>query len=339
MGRTVEQWIALAERRILNILRKYRVSYTRHLEIKISEAGPSNQRVEPALLSQAFRKLKKNKMIRILKTEPVEIVGLPDFGKVGDHQKLQRFTRLQEIFSEYSQRQEFCGLLLERLLYEAVLDNQEQFTVIGSGPIYKDNRLIKPPGSELLFFNGNQSYGGAGLDLFLIDNETRIPIGVEAKNIREWIYPASVEVWRMIARACTLECLPVLAARKLSYVTRAGFFSHAGILGFETQFQYFHPSVRAESKYRFKEVIDKDGLGFADIKITKDVPKHFIHFFKNILPEQVYTFFHRFMENRDLLMKYAIDYEMAEDKMSTKDRMELYNEFKDEADFKDPEFQ
>lgn len=158
MSRTVEQWITLGKRRILNILRKYRVSYIRHLEIKISEAGPVNQRVEPALLSQAFRQLKTDKVIPVLRRNPVEIVGAPDFGKVGDTERFKRFIQLQHMFSECSQRQELCGLLLERLVYEAVLEHCEgQFLVLGSGPIYQDGRLIKPAGSELIFFNGRQA--------------------------------------------------------------------------------------------------------------------------------------------------------------------------------------
>lgn len=343
MARTREQWIAIAQRRILNILSKNRVSYSKHLEIKISEAGPRNQRVEPALLSLAFRQLKRDKIIPVVQQGDFEVVGAPDFGRPGDKSKLGKFNRLHDVFLRCSQESKLCGWQLENFIYEAALNHaNDQYIILGSGPTYDGHgELYKHPNSELNFYKGRQSYGGAGLDLFFQyphQNEL-IPVGVEAKNIRDWIYPASVEVWRMIARACTLECLPVLAARKISYITTAGLFSRFGIQGFQTHFQYFNPSVRAFSKYQFKEVVESDGLGFADIKITDKVPNHFKHYFNAILPKEIKQYYDNFMRNRKLLMKYAIEYEMAEDKYSPTDRMRLYAEFKQEAAFEDPDFE
>jgi hypothetical protein len=342
MGLTRDQWVAIGRRRILSILARHRVSYSKHLEIKISEAGPRNMRVEPALLNQAFRQLKKEKALPILQVGQFEVVGAPDFGRPGDKAKLGKFNRLHELFLDCSQISHLCGWQLEHFIYEAALNHSaKQYMILGAGPTYVDGQLFKHPHSEQNFYMGRQSYGGAGLDLFFQYNHQSeiIPVGVEAKNVRDWIYPASVEVWRMIARACTLECLPVMAARKISYITTAGFFSQFGILGFQTHFQYFNPAVRAFSKYNFKDVVAKDGLGFADIKITDKLPQHFKHFFNDILPKEIKPYYDKFMSNRDLLMKYAIEYKMAEDIYSASDRMRLYAEFKDEAAFEDPDFE
>lgn len=332
----------LGKRRILNILAKYRVSYSKHLEIKICEAGPRNQRMEPAILSTAFRQLKKDGTIPIIQRGQFEVVGAPDYGKPGDASKLVKINRLHDLFLKCAAESSLCGFQLEKFIHETALNHSSnQYIVLGSGPILNAaGELYKPPNSEIHFYQGRETYGGAGLDLFMqytYNNQT-IPIGVEAKNIREWIYPASVEVWRMVARACTLECLPVMASRKISYITTAGFFAQFGIMGFQTHFQYFNPKVRSFSKYKFNEVIAKDGLGFADIKITDEVPAHFISFFNTILPQQIKTYYDRFMSHRELLMKYAIDYGMAEDKLSSSDRMKLYIQFKAESDFEDPDF-
>lgn len=338
--RTAEEWKALGKKRILNILKVYRVSYSRHLEIKISEAGPGNQRVEPALLNMALREMKKDAQILVVgNTSSMEIVAKPDFGLPGDKAKLNKLLRLHKVFIDYtSKNEQYCGLHLEKLLFDTVLELDSIYNVFGSGPVLNENgNLTKPSGSEIIHYNGKTSYKEAGLDLFIQHKKSLIPIGIEAKNIREWIYPAAYESWRMIAKACLLECQPVLAARKFSYITRAGFFSKMGILGFQTQFQYFNPKVRKDSDYKFQEVIDTKGLGFADIKITNDVPDYFIEFFQKTLPENLETYYDRFMKYRGVLKKYAIDYGLAED-TDNKTRFKIYKAFQKEAGFDDPDF-
>ncbi|MCZ0875635.1 hypothetical protein [Peribacillus sp. AS_2] len=337
---SLEKWVALGRKRILRILDKYRVSSMRHLEIKISEAGPYNQRVEPAPLSIAYRQLKNEGHIIVIKTEPVEIVASAyTYGKPGDKGKLQKFERLYNLHHTYVQKDEICGMQLEKLIFDTALDCRDQYTIFGSGPIDDGGILKKPPGSEILFYNGNASYKGAGLDLFLKHNDTQIPIGIEAKNIREWIYPASYEVWRMIAKAATLECLPVLAARKISFISRAGFFSKVGILGFQTQFQYFNPRVKAASNYKFADVVKKEGLGYADIKITNDIPPFFLSYFQNTLPDNLEEYYQRFMDHREILKEYAIDKGMAEKKMTDGKRYKLYQDLREELEFMDPSFE
>lgn len=49
--------LALAQKRLINILRTHVVATERTLEQKISDAGPSNQRIEPFVLTQARRLL------------------------------------------------------------------------------------------------------------------------------------------------------------------------------------------------------------------------------------------------------------------------------------------
>jgi len=342
MGRTKGQWIDLGKKRILSILEQYRISYSKHLEIKISEAGPYNQRVEPVLLNDALAALQLEKGIQVLTTSPIKIFGDLNYGRPGDPARFKAFQDWYNLYLQCSQHEHLCGLMLERLIYQAVL-HSGKYHVLGTGPLYTDDgTLFKPKGAEQLFLSGKAIYGadsGNGLDLLLIHKETNIPIGIEAKNIREWQYPASSNIWRLIARACTLECLPVFAARKISYLSRAGLFHHVGIMGFETQFQYFHPKVKAFSKYRFEErVIDKTRLGFADIKIPKrdETPNHFNQFIGKILPDNVEEYYSRFMHYLPLLKKYAIDHQLAEDKVKYPLRLKLYQQFQEEAGFTDP---
>ncbi|MBU9675197.1 hypothetical protein KTG14_17615 [Planococcus sp. CP5-4_YE] len=350
---TREEWEAIASKRIQSILATRRISYSSHLEIKISEAGPNHLRAEPHIISNALRHMNKAKEIANYKptnlpsgdNNPKYFVPL-DFSGAADASRSRSFVEWRNLFLWASQRSEYCGFVLEKIIFDAVLET-DKYHVLGSAPIYgPDGKLMKSSGSEMLTYQGNDVYkaeSGAGFDLFAIHKSSHTPIGIEAKNIREWIYPASVEVWRAIARACTLECLPVIIARKISYISRGGFFANFGILGFETNFQYMAQQVQPDSKYTFKDkVIHKDKLGFADIKLLKPkdpVPSHLVMFFDDILDQQAEIYFEKFMKHKDLLKKYAIDYQMAEPGLNQGKRYRLYKEFKEEAEFEDVEFE
>lgn len=330
----------------MSILDKRRITYSSHLEIKISEAGPNYMRAEPHIINTALKSLLAEGLI---KTYELENKGdstklyIPDnFGSAGDISRAKHFNEWRKLHSNIAQRSEYCGHVLEKVIYDAVLETNK-YHVLGSGPSYNnEGKLFKATNSEILTYQGNNIYKankGSGFDLFLIHKGSNIPIGVEAKNIREWIYPASVEVWRTIARGCTLNCLPVLVARKISFIAKAGFFANFGMLGYDSNFQFFDNSVQRNTNYKFKKnVMQKDHLGFADIKLIKPKdrpPDYIINFFDNILDDNAEEYFYKFMQHKDILKKYAIDYEMAEDSLSQSKRFKLYGQFKEEVGYDD----
>lgn len=349
MSSALELWKVIARKRIMNILKKRRISYSSHLEIKISEAGPNHMRAEPHIINQALGSLLADGLIRKYEIEenckddsPIFYVP-KDFGSASDISRAKYFNQWRKLYLSVARQNEYCGYVLEKIIFDAVLKTNK-YHVIGCGPEYNDKgELYKSSNSEVLSYQGKNIYKadkGAGFDLFLIHKKTNIPIGIEAKNIREWIYPASPEVWRTIARACTIDCLPVLMARKISYITKAGFFAHFGMLGYNTNFQFFDSRVQRDTKYKFKKnVVNKERLGFADIKLKKpndEPPDYIINFFDNILDNNVYEYYLNFMEYKNVLKKYAIDYKMAE-KMNQRKRFILYCNFKDEVNYEDIE--
>ncbi len=310
-------------------------------------------RAEPHIISNALRNMVREK--QIVNYTPTNLppggsnpkyYAPLDFKGAADASRSRSFVEWRNLFLWAAYRSEYCGFMLEKIIFDAVLETQK-YHVLGSAPIYgSDGKLIKTAGSEMLTYQGNDIYkaeSGSGFDLFVIHKSTDTPIGIEAKNIREWIYPASEEVWRAIARACTLECLPVIIARKISYISRAGFFAKFGILGFETNFQYMAHSVQPDSKYAFKDkVIHKDKLGFADIKLLKPkdpTPSHVVGFFDDILDQHAEIYFERFLKHKKLLQKYAIDYQMAESSLNQGKRYNLYKQFKEESGFVDAELE
>jgi hypothetical protein len=49
-----QDWVAIAKRRVLKVLRRRRFASNRQLEKKISEAGPGDMRPEPMKVSTAI---------------------------------------------------------------------------------------------------------------------------------------------------------------------------------------------------------------------------------------------------------------------------------------------
>ncbi len=54
---------------------------------------------------------------------------------------------------------------------------------------------------------------------FEIFTETAGVVGIEVKNIREWIYVNRAEVTEMLGKCCALNAVPVLIARRIAYET------------------------------------------------------------------------------------------------------------------------
>lgn len=273
-----------------------------------------------------------------------KFLTLPGFGTSADLARARAFLDWRDLYLRYAQLSPYCGYMLEKMVFDTALKT-DHYHVIGDAPSYgTDGLLEKSSGSEVLVYQGNLIYQGehgAGFDLFMIHKSTDVPIGIEAKNKREWLYPASLEVWRAIARACSLKCLPVIVTRKISYVARAGFFAKFGILGFETHSQYFNQKVQPNSTYNFKDkVTHKDRLGFSDISLIKPsetITDNMLKFFDVTLPGNVEEYFEKFMENYDLLKKYSIDYGMGKNEMSQYERFQLYTAFMAEANAIDVE--
>ncbi|MGH8679291.1 MAG: hypothetical protein ACREUQ_13200, partial [Burkholderiales bacterium] len=56
---------------------------------------------------------------------------------------------------------------------------------------------------------------------FLLAAPTGTIAGVEVKNIRPWIYPKSEDLKEFLRKCCSIDAVPVLIARRISYVARS----------------------------------------------------------------------------------------------------------------------
>ncbi len=285
-------WAHLARKRIQSILRVRLYASIRQLESKISEAGPVNQRAQPLAISDALHQLDSEDLLwsqRISNTtfySLKSLVSSPQFPKRRDY-----VLSLYQKYHALAHNPQLCGAALEDVL-ETSITASHLYTFLGSRlhPLLEFGPVILP----------------GALDSVLSLQTPACLLLVEAKNIREWVYPRSQELWGLIGKDTRLlevnsRILPVFVTRKIPFVTYA-LLARLGILGLQTHHQFFAPSAAHD----VTDIKSKDGLGFHDILTDLKPPDHVNRFFALTVPAQAMEFSDRFRANKDLLKEYAI---------------------------------
>lgn len=144
------------------------------------------------------------------------------------------------------------------------------------------------------------------LDLILVYRDGSVAL--EAKNLREWITPQSIETLALIGKALRHDALPVLICRKVTY-DMCFFFKQVGGLAFQTHTQLFP----ADAEPRLRGVKHKDGLGFHDIRFGDEPSPALQRFISVTLPRELPAKLALFRGNSELLKYYAIEKELERD--------------------------
>lgn len=290
-----DEWVLLGRRRIISILRERILASEKQLESKIAESGPKNKLCNPHILSTARLSLERENQILQIKDD----TGMPFYylnGKFDSNNPTHK-ERQEKLFSLYQDYRritavpELCGSALEKILWGSI-DSSNLYLPIGSRSAPVENfGSIRLPGK---------------LDMILLPKEgATFAALVEAKNIREWIYPTNILLWKLIDKSLAFlpsgyPTVPVLVSRKIQQSARS-FFKTAGILGLDTHYQYFDPSVETQ----LEEIRHTDGLGFKDVRIIEE-PQAYVHkFFATGLPKQAPSFAKRFAAIAPILKRYT----------------------------------
>jgi hypothetical protein len=118
-----------------------------------------------------------------------------------------------------------------------------------------------------------------------------------------------------------LDAVPVLVARKLPYVSFV-LFGNVGMVGYQTHFQFFHPTVQPELA-RVKHV---DGLGYKDIRCTLEPDGNMIKFFQKTLPKIAAQFKARFAAKKKVLQHFADARKLSDRYLHPLLRTEVFSE-------------
>ena len=289
--------IALAQKRLLSVLGNHTIAVARTLEQKISDAGPFPQRIDPHILTEARDRLVHEGKIMLLK-RPTPWFYLPGT----QERKLVERLEPQEAIHSALKRQKFTmrvGQALEIAIFKALVRQGHMF--LGGFPdLASHNDAIlfskeEPPST----ISGKTLPDGKKLDFALITPEGGLA-GIEAKNLREWIYPHSEQFRALFFKCCILDAVPVMIARRLPYASFS-VLNPCGVILHQTYNQLF-PVTDANLAEQAK---DKTLLGYHDIRTGNEPDARLVAFLHVNLPKILPEARHRFATFKDLLWAYA----------------------------------
>lgn len=299
LGWCLSARVKLAHKRLIRILGRHGVANARTLEQKISDAGPYDQRIDPHVLTSARNALVKEHRITRLKRHNTPWFHLADTPNTTVQERLNEqlpvFRSLQ-----HGNTGSRIGQCLEIAIYRALL-NQRSLDYLGSFTDlddHDDSRLYskeEPPQSV----SGRRLDGHQRLDFLLRDPKAGW-VGIEAKNVREWLYPDREEIAELLSKAVTLDCVPVLIGRRIPFVTFK-VLSPCGVVFHQTYNQLL-PLTNRELAEKAK---DKQLLGYHDIRIGNEPDKRLLKFIGSNLPQVLPDARKRFDEYKDLVEPFA----------------------------------
>jgi len=272
---TRAEWLALAQKRLINVLRKRTVATDRTLEQKISDSGPNNQRVEPVILTQARNDLVRRGRIVQLKRGRTPWFHLAETraDDVEEWLAVVEPLYLQTQEAMFTQR---VGQALEIAVFKALKQSGRDF--LGNFPDldeHDDGELYKkldPP----LTISGNKMEKGP-LDFVVF--APRGMGGIEVKNYRTWLYPDTTEVKELLWKCSDVGAVPVLITRRVPFIT----FRLLNLSGCIVH-QHFNQLYANADKDLADLVRDKDLLGYHDVRVGNEPDERMNRFVTDLLP-------------------------------------------------------
>ena len=289
----------IARRRLLRILEQHGIANARTLEQKISDAGPYNQRIHPHVLTGVRNGLvEEGRIVRHPRHNApwfhlAETPGPTVQRRLAEQLPVFRAFQHGDIGSRIGQCLEIA--IYRALLRQHNLDHLGSFSNLDD---QDDSRLYskeEPPQS----LSGRRLAGDQRLD-FLVRHSVAGWAGIEAKNVREWLYPDREEIAKLLAKAVALDCVPVLVGRRIPYVTFK-VLSTCGVVFHETYNQLLPEADRElAEKARNKQL-----LGYHDIRVGNEPDDRLLKFIVTNLARVLPDACERFDEYKDLVAEFA----------------------------------
>ena len=293
--------LALAKSRLREVLSRRVVATARIFEREISEA--SEQSLEPRILGMARKTLVRDGELKevVCSNEP-SWFHLPDAPPEEVKTRIATLAPfLRKLSCQAVARRR--GQCLELAIYRA-LGAQTDAQYWGRFPDFDPSdperrknpyRKEEPP-SHI----GNRAMPGNSRLDFLYLHRAAGFAGVEAKNVREWLYPGGIEITTLLVKCVAMDCVPVLVARRFPSVT-FNILDRCGVVLHQTLNQLYHGADQ-DLADRAKR---QDFLGYDDIRVGDKPDARLLRFIVATLPEALPDARTRFDKFKDLLARYA----------------------------------
>jgi len=315
---TDDQWHRWRLNVVSRLIRREKVISQRELESRVSDfVVHHTPRIEPHHISA----IKQGLDLVTISDDPVPFYTRRKMRKLDYAAPLQRKQRLHRNYLEIATT-ETCGSIGEKVTFASIEAAAQQNPALSTKPHHLGNV------SEM---DGLTTTGSLDTFCYYLSRSSglerkAIPLGIEVKNIREWIYPESQELWQTIRAATELNCIPVLVTRRI-HLTTASFCKSVGMAVFETQRQYFAPHLRDDTRL-FEVYRD---LHFRDVIPWDDPDPYITKFFSSTLPSILDRTVDHFARSTELLHSYAVDADLHSDDLPHERRTSLFAGFR--ADF------
>jgi hypothetical protein len=269
--------------------------------MKISDAGPTPQRIDPHILTAVRHALVlKGDILQINKT------ATPWFHLANADPQLvqQRLEMLESLHRQtaHGSVPSLLGQTLEIAVFRA-LSSQSLLHYLGHFHDLHahDDSLQYSKEEPPTWLSGRRIPGKKKLD-FLIHHPACGFGGVEVKNIRPWIYPGHPAIQEMLLKCGSLDVVPILIARRIHFSTFR-VLNPCGVLLHETFNQLYPASCQALAT----QVRDKRLLGYHDVRVGNQPDARLLRFIQVNLPQVLPAARKSFDLFKDLLLKYATD--------------------------------
>jgi hypothetical protein len=289
----------IAAKRLRNVLRAHVVASDRILEQKISDAGPTNQRIDPHILTEARQKLVFEGAIIQVQRSNVPWYHLAS----ADAEAVKNRLSELEALHRQTRRPQFTvllGQMLEIAVFRALqsqtlLEYFGHFRDLDAHDDSKPYSKEEPPS----WLSGREIPNKKKLD-FLIRHPEHGYAGIEIKNIRQWMYPDRDEVRELLFKCCSQDVVPVLICRRIHYSTFS-VLNPCGVILHQSFNQLYPKSEQALAE----KVKHKLLLGYHDVRVGNEPDARLIRFIHHNLPQVLPTARQRFERFKDLLWGYA----------------------------------
>lgn len=300
MRKTTQDREDIARTRILRVLKNHGVANIRTLEQKISDAGPYDQRIDPHILSRVCTTLvRENKIIKI-KPKAGSINWFHHAATPAATVKA-RLAELIEIHNAFS-----APSLTQRIGQSLEIATFRALCLLPNADFFGRFRDLEEHGDEELYSKEEppshigQRYlpGKKKLDFIL-----RSPgdnLGIECKNIRQWLYPNKPDVWEMLRKCLALDCIPVLIGRRIHFVTSI-LLRSCGVIIHQTFNQLLPESAQDVADKAKNKLL----LGYHDIRTGNMPDQRLITFITENLMPLVPDARSKYDRFRDLLEDFA----------------------------------